>query len=592
MQAYNRPLHEWFKLIELGQLTLPKFQRFEAWSYNEISNLLRSMLRGLPTGAALILRVDGEEQFRSKYLAGAPKVGRNVTEQLLDGQQRLTAMWKSLHNLYTNRTYLVSIDKATINNEINPSEYLKLNEIEVVAQAIYDKKGNTYPMWVNDPRECWARGLIPVSLLRPVDISKEKKAWLKASAPGDYEMQEFLDDLIDELRDRIKHFNLPYLELPSTTKKHVALDVFIKLNTSSVKLTAYDIVVALVEDSADVSLHDKVDTLGEKIPKLKDYVDIPDLVLDTTALLQNIIPSQAGYTFMNFKQMIDDWDDLEKCFALLVDFLEEEHIFDESRLPSYTVLPVLAALMKYLPTNSDQLGNVRHLLKKYMWRAFLTDRYEKTTTTNSLIDYRKLRDHILGLCEYNEIPIFNQEEYPAPAPELIRDANWPKNRTILGRALLALQFKCGAYDIADNTPANKSSILKREYHHLFPDALLKKADLPSSQIYCAMNCALISWRTNRTISDKSPKRYLLERIENCSLGDPELKRRLRSHLIPFKELNVDYQDLDDPETKTRIREDYTRFLDARAALLQQAAQMAYDGEVVTAEWADQSRSSE
>ncbi|MEF3694340.1 MAG: hypothetical protein V3576_03235 [Candidatus Cloacimonadota bacterium] len=63
MQAYNRPSHEYFKLIELGQLTLPKFQRYEAWSHNEITNLLRSMLRGLPTEAALILRVDGEEQL-------------------------------------------------------------------------------------------------------------------------------------------------------------------------------------------------------------------------------------------------------------------------------------------------------------------------------------------------------------------------------------------------------------------------------------------------------------------------------------------------------------------------------------------------
>jgi uncharacterized protein with ParB-like and HNH nuclease domain len=134
MQAYNRPLYEWFNLIELGQLTLPRFQRFEAWTHNEVSNLLRSMLRGLPTGAALILRVDGPEQFRSKYLAGTPQDRRNVTEQLLDEQQRLKAMWKSLSNLYENRPFLLSIDKATIDININPSDYLESNEIEVVAQ--------------------------------------------------------------------------------------------------------------------------------------------------------------------------------------------------------------------------------------------------------------------------------------------------------------------------------------------------------------------------------------------------------------------------------------------------------------------------
>jgi len=103
----------------------------------------------LPAGAALLLRVDSIEQFRSKFLAGTPKIGRNVTEHLLDGQLRLTAMWKSLSNLYENRPFLLSIDKATIDININPSDYLESNEIEVVAQAIHEKIGNKYPMLVN-----------------------------------------------------------------------------------------------------------------------------------------------------------------------------------------------------------------------------------------------------------------------------------------------------------------------------------------------------------------------------------------------------------------------------------------------------------
>jgi hypothetical protein len=541
------------------------------------------MLRGLPTGAALILRVDGPEQFGSKYLDGTPKGGRNITEQLLDGQQRLTAMWKSLYNLYDKRTFFVSIDKSTIDFNVNPSDYLESNEIEVVAQAVYEKKGNKYPMWINSAKECWERGLIPVHLLRPDDISKEKKLWLKAAAPDDIEMREFLDDLIDALRERIKHFNLPFLELPSTTKKHVALDVFIKLNTSSVKLTAYDIVVALVEDTAETSLHELVDSLATKVPKVKDYADLPDLVLDTIALLQDIIPSQAGYVNINYRQLVDEWDDLESCFTKMVDLLEEEHIYDEKRLPSYTVLPVLAALTKYLPTNVDQLGNARHLLKKYLWRAFLTDRYEKATTTNSLSDFRKIKDYLLGKGEYKDIPIFNEQEYPAPVKEVISDAAWAKNRTILGRGLLALQIKCGAYDIADNTPATKQSVLSREYHHLFPAALLGKTDIPNNKIFSSANCALISWKTNRTISDKNPMQYLLERAENCDLGEKERNRRLRSHLIPIQELNVDYSDFDSTETKAKIQQDYSRFVEARSMLLEQAARIVYDGEHLSTE---------
>ncbi len=587
MQAYNRPLYEWFNLIDLGQLTLPRFQRDEAWTHSEVSNLLRSMLKGLPTGAALILKVDGEEQFPSRNLAGtqSPSQGRyvTVTEQLLDGQQRITAMWKSLHDLYDKRTFFVSFVIEAINTSASVSQYLDNNEIEVVSQSTYEKNGNRYPIWIKEPRACWDRGLVPVSLFRPYDIARKKRDWLKKAVPENEDIREFLDDLIDKLRDRVRHFNLPYLLLPSTTKKDVALDVFVKLNTSSVKLTAYDIVVALVEDASGESLHELVDSLSEKVPKVMDYAELPELVLDTVALLQDLPPNKAGYTRINYQNLVKDWADLESCFTKLVDLLEEEHIYDEKRLPSYTALPVIAALTKYLPEGADELGNARLLIKKYMWKAFLTDRYEKTTATNSYSDFRKIRDCILGKAEHKDIPIFNEQDYPVPVKEIIADAPWPKTRTILGRGLLALQIKCGAYDIADSTPATKQSIPKREYHHLFPAALLRKADITRNERQSAVNCALISWETNRTISDKNPMQYLLERADNCDLGEAEIERRLRTHLIPIQELKVDYDDLDSPGTKKKIAQDYERFIDARAELLEIAAKLACDGEELNPE---------
>jgi len=39
--------------------------------------------------------------------------------------------------------------------------------------------------------------------------------------------------------------------------------------------------------------------------------------------------------------------------------LEEEGVFDDQRLPTVTVLPVLAALYKSLPTKLDDYANAR-----------------------------------------------------------------------------------------------------------------------------------------------------------------------------------------------------------------------------------------
>jgi len=98
MHAHDRFLPEWFNRIRSRQITLPRFQRFTAWGQGEVSGLLTTVLRGLPSGATLILEVGDEEKFKSRTMVDAPESGEKVTEQLLDGQQRLTALWRSLHD--------------------------------------------------------------------------------------------------------------------------------------------------------------------------------------------------------------------------------------------------------------------------------------------------------------------------------------------------------------------------------------------------------------------------------------------------------------------------------------------------------------
>jgi len=51
-----------------------------------------------------------------------------------------------------------------------------------------------------------------------------------------------------------------------------------------------------------------------------------------------------------------------------------------------------------------------------------------------------------------------------------------------------------------------------------------------------LNRALVTWQTNRNISDKEPERYLAERLEGTPLGEAEVRQRLSSHLIPYDEM--------------------------------------------------------
>jgi hypothetical protein len=63
--------------------------------------------------------------------------------------------------------------------------------------------------------------------------------------------------------------------------------------------------------------------------------------------------------------MLNEWETVVKGIKGMVSFLEDECIFDAQRLPSYTAIPMLAALWEHLPTQPDRLGNARHLLHKF-----------------------------------------------------------------------------------------------------------------------------------------------------------------------------------------------------------------------------------
>jgi len=576
MHAHDRFLPEWFNRIRSRQITLPRFQRFMAWGHGEVSGLLTTVLRGLPSGATLILEVGDEEKFKSRTMVDAPESGEKVTEQLLDGQQRLTALWRSLHDKYPDRSYLIGF-------EDDPGDgSTKLPY--VYGQARWSKNGSRYPMWVDDPKECWNRGFIPITLLRPDDILPEIRHWIATSVGTDHDKKDKLFDEIIALRDKVKAFNLPYLALPAKTPKEVALDVFIKMNTSSVHLSTYDIVVALVEEETGKSLHEHVDALNMAVPRAAEYADLPSLVLDVVALRQDRIPSQAGYRGIDYTRMLNEWDTVVKGIKGMVSFLEDESIFDAQRLPSYTAIPIIAALWEHLPTQPDKLGNARLLLRKYLWRAFLTSRYEQSSTSNALQDYRGLRKVLCDGAAEDVVPILNQESYPLPSKEMVLQADWPKRKSILGRGLLSLQLKCGAEDLADGARATVATITSkehpREYHHLFPAATLDDAGIPDEQVFRALNCALVTWRTNRTISDKDPITYLKERADNCALGEEEMKRRLRTHLIPYARLAVGYDGIPDDERRGRVKNDYDAFLSARAEVLAKAAHRVCEGKAL------------
>lgn len=601
-KAQDRALGTWYVQIQSGAVKLPRFQRFEAWDRSRVAGFLNTVVQNLPVGVTLLLQVGDQEQFISRYIATAPETGGRVTEHLLDGQQRLTAFWRSMHNNYEGETYYVYLPEF----DTHADDGIEYEELTVHCQPRWAKKkepGLRYPVWADKPARCLERGLVPVDLLCPGDHAARVDNWIADATAGQEPAEDAPDALklykalekrrgelrstLNALRERVTHFNLPFLSLPVNTSADVALQVFVNMNTNSKPLSMYDLTVAKVESVAKASLHALQEKTEAEHVELTHYGDLSWTLLTTAALMQNKMPNKGGVAAMDMGTLVSGWPRLQRALVRTANFLARQHIYDEDRLPSAPVVAVLAACLDKVPEDGDALGRAEQLLRAYMWSAFFTSRYEGAAATRAYQDFKALVDLLerpqFGPGDYAHVPVLNRVTYPLPTSDQLTRVGWPKGADRLARAVLAVNLHFGALDFADGHPVSYDSLRKREYHHVFPDALLQEAGIDS---YLALNCALVTWKTNRSIGRKDPLAYLQDRVEWSD--EQTVAQRLRTHLLDFETLSkatyaVDGKPLEGEALVARVGQDFDAFLERRAALVVLAAQHLTDGRLLTLE---------
>tara|TARA_B100000678_G_scaffold69022_2_gene56639 strand:- start:2309 stop:3961 length:1653 start_codon:yes stop_codon:yes gene_type:complete len=549
MEARTRTIEEWFSSIRQGLVTLPRFQRFEAWDRLRIQGVLENILRepSLPIGALLVLEIGDEELFHSRPIVGAPEAAEKPSLHLLDGQQRMTALWRSLTRDYEDLLLFVSLRESRTHPTIE-------------AYRRWDRKGVPQPVWAHDDKAIFERGLIPVDLLEPGSAGEKKADAFCENVEAD----RSFDKEIMRLRQRIAGYKIPFLSLPVETEKETALDVFINMNTSAAPLKDFDIVVAQLESAVGESLHDMMTELHQEVPALSEYRNNEDIALSVGALLNGKPPLKKTYLEKSFgNELADVWPSVVAGIKRGIAFLHEEAMFSDKLVTTDVAVYLVSALWAAVPDGgTDAEGRARTIIRKALWRASFTDRYLKTASTRAFADHKDIAALIADRNSGASPALFDDEENPLPTPEELARAGWPTKRDRLGRAILCASLRSGGLDFADGARASAESVKKREYHHVFPVATLD-GDREDFRVNRALNCALITWKTNRKIAANSPRQYLEARAADAHLGEDEVRHRLASHLIPYDAL---------------ISGDYDEFILERAALMANAMSKLCSGQ--------------
>jgi uncharacterized protein with ParB-like and HNH nuclease domain len=94
-------LHSLLEDIQLGKVQIPDFQRPWVWDDHHIRDLLASVTLNQPIGAVMLLETGGEgARFLPRVIEGVKlTISRTPDVLILDGQQRLTSLYRALQTM-------------------------------------------------------------------------------------------------------------------------------------------------------------------------------------------------------------------------------------------------------------------------------------------------------------------------------------------------------------------------------------------------------------------------------------------------------------------------------------------------------------
>lgn len=586
----DRSVEKWLAAAESGTLELPSFQRSFVWKPQRIADYLSALFQEKPTGVFLVLKVGREPPFESrslKKISGQSEGERaEITELLLDGQQRLTSLWQSFAGA-AKESYFLQVKDICGRN------------LKVV--GIKFKSGQAAER-LEEPRKAYVENLAPIRILREAssgDPNNQIWDWCRNAVDDPDEARQLERELTKVGKKLLKH-ELHYCELGTGTKPRNAIDIFIESNKSAVNVTKFDIAVAVAEAEGKLKLRDGIISFQRRSPVIPHYTGakendpeagLPPLGKWTLfagclghldkqpkesqydSVVKHVLLGDSGDPIDNLTHWLNNVEEALKT-------LSDHGARTEQTLPALPPLHVLAALeddLKQL-SGAHREGFGKQLVSAYIWRSFFTDRYEARANDRLYKDFGPLRACIQDLAItgrlrrdlVRKVPIFDEKEHSLPKyRDLANLGNhplpWIKIKSRLSRAIVALQLSSDPVDWITTTKLNTRNIreLEREAklhrHHIFPVNVLK-SHLDKPHYDHALNGAVLKSSTNLSLDDKEPQDYLREILHyGGARSEAELKKRIESHLVPYDLL------VSEGNLKTR----YKKFIQGRARLMLQ-----------------------
>ncbi len=292
MAGFQSPItvHQAIERINRNEFLLPAFQREFVWKPYQIEQLFDSLMQGYPISSMLFWKVKENTkadfrfyQFLKKYIEyhaihndTIATNGVNDFHAVLDGQQRLTALYIGLCGSYAYKEYR----RAYAYSEWSyPTRHLYLN---ISSEFQDDESDRKYKFIFLDKS---------VTKELEIYIDENDEKWFKVGIVLNLYKNDSLDDFAEEHQlskeskkmikqlERVIHtgLNINYYE-EDEQNPDKAVNIFVRINSGGTTLSFSDILMSIAvaswkQKDARTEINDLVDTIrAEGFNIDKDYI--------------------------------------------------------------------------------------------------------------------------------------------------------------------------------------------------------------------------------------------------------------------------------------------------------------------------------
>lgn len=551
-QAMDLGLQDAMIQIDDGRIQLPQFQRSFKWKQAEQAALLDSIQKNYPVGSLLLLEVSQDEKqknpFAMRGFDGAPKQTQLAKYLVLDGQQRLSTCYRAFSNRGL-KWAVINLEELFMNYKNNPGQNAGnfLEMIEFVGKS------------PNPDALLFSNNRLPFAFLNSRKDLRARLAQYRKNLleqPETEEFGNFIDVGLESYIDVFFDYQFPCVVLPSDLDLEAVANVFTKINTTGLRLSAFDLCVSTLFPKG-IQLREMWDT--EREDSLVAALDE-----DGTSALQTLalLATQPSKKATLFKSITADlisrfWT---RTIAGMKDgsqYLSNIGAPSAKTVPYDAIIPTLCAAMAdtEVPSSPPKAMVRESQISRWVLQTAFSLRYTEGT------DQKREEDFPLIVKYFSEgkVPEFLDNSL------VWQSSLMPKisNSGARYKALLVMLNRRNPSDFINRTKKLGIDVIgtaSTEIHHVFPRGYFKKLGLDPNVADKAFNMTFLSRESNNFISDRAPSEYI-KALESLYLVD--LKSDPDSIRVIILELLKPHF-IDEKAYEAMLKDDFESFLIARA----------------------------